>query len=727
MIFDFDDEFASPADYARLYRSVGMQVVPAFMPREAKAWKRPNVGEWKQYTEELITDDQFEKWYGKDGLHSARSNMGLITGVGPRRIIVVDLDTHKNPKAQIWWDGIHGDNNAGILTETVAQRTGGGGLQYFFLAPDGWTCPTLKNSELGVDIRGANGFAMLPPSLHESGKHYEWLEGYAPWEFEIEVLPDWMKAEIDRLGVSHTSTGDRIKTSTPSQQVDPWGKIVDGREDLMTRMVFKSVLELYRDCPIIPSQKEQDIAMAASFAIYLDAVDPRLHEPGSDREALLEKEGRGRSLFEKKWRAAIKQWDEKISVEAARPFVKEEPPKIDPFADPPPHAGKKEDDLEKEFSSDEKIHVEPPEAPKKKLLKLYTISEIKSFGPVKAIVQDTIAEGSLGFIYGQPGCGKTFVALSLGLSIAHGFEHWFWEKKIERCGPVIYISLEGKADLGNRLRAWQLHHGITDDNDRFRAIIDEVNFLSDESIKIFINSIDDYVSSDEPPAMIFIDTVSRAIAGGAENDQQEMSKFIQTCDRIKNRYTTNVTGIHHSGRFGTHMRGSTTFDGGADFMYRVERSKEDGLNGLIHAEKIKAYADKWEMPFRLAKIDLDAFGTQSSLVATSVMQDAPAAKSEDPAPAFGGKQETDKEPDMDTCRKMVDAIDEAFRGGYAWSRDKKSRDTNRYAPEKLSNMFGLPVEMCEKYVNMWHRNDVIVTDVWGEKSNKRGLKKGKGL
>ena len=33
---DFDEEFASPADYARLYRSIGLQVVPAMLESEKK-------------------------------------------------------------------------------------------------------------------------------------------------------------------------------------------------------------------------------------------------------------------------------------------------------------------------------------------------------------------------------------------------------------------------------------------------------------------------------------------------------------------------------------------------------------------------------------------------------------------------------------------------------------------------------------------------------------------
>ena len=89
-----------------------------------------------------------------------------------------------------------------------------------------------------------------------------------------------------------------------------------------------------------------------------------------------------------------------------------------------------------------------------------------------------------------------------------------------------------------------------------------------------------------------------------------------------------------------------------------------------------------------------------------------------------GRQETIKEPDMDTCKKMVAAIDEAWRGGYPWGRGKES---DRNAAERLSDSFGFTVEVCQKYVNLWHRQDVIVTDNWGERNSKKGLRKGKGL
>ena len=43
-------------------------------------------------------------------------------------------------------------------------------------------------------------------------------------------------------------------------------------------------------------------------------------------------------------------------------------------------------------------------------------------------------------LYGQPGCGKTFVALSIALSIAAGQS---WCGKLTTKGSVLYVAAEG--------------------------------------------------------------------------------------------------------------------------------------------------------------------------------------------------------------------------------------------------------------------------------------------
>jgi hypothetical protein len=191
----------------------------------------------------------------------------------------------------------------------------------FFSAPEGWICPTGANHELGVDIRGVGGFAMLPPSKHESGKNYEWMEGWEPWNVEISTAPKWLCDEIEELlsAPGGKSLTPRVKTQAPEVETDQWGKRVNGREDLMKNMVFRRVIDLYREAPIIPTENEQTPIKKELFESYVEAVESRIKDPYTPKHILLEREGRGITLFNQKWRSAIRQWDDKIANEAAKP------------------------------------------------------------------------------------------------------------------------------------------------------------------------------------------------------------------------------------------------------------------------------------------------------------------------------------------------------------------------------------------------------------------------
>jgi hypothetical protein len=64
---NFDPDFASPADWAAMYRACGLQIIPSYMPDEVGAgvsWKRPRLAEWLTLQESLIPDATFERWYG---------------------------------------------------------------------------------------------------------------------------------------------------------------------------------------------------------------------------------------------------------------------------------------------------------------------------------------------------------------------------------------------------------------------------------------------------------------------------------------------------------------------------------------------------------------------------------------------------------------------------------------------------------------------------------------
>jgi hypothetical protein len=106
--------------------------------------------------------------------------MGVICGRASSGVFVVDLDTYKTPAAAQWWADVAGSRPADERI-TAEQRTGGGGRQLFYRAPAWWSPPQGSRAELGVDIRGQGGYAILPPTKHTSGNEYQWLSGQEIW------------------------------------------------------------------------------------------------------------------------------------------------------------------------------------------------------------------------------------------------------------------------------------------------------------------------------------------------------------------------------------------------------------------------------------------------------------------------------------------------------------------------------------------------------------------
>jgi hypothetical protein len=320
---NFDPDFASPADWAAMYRAHGLQIIPCFMPDEAGvggSWKRPRLAEWTTLQESLIPDATFERWYGAGGEHASRQNMGILTGRASGNVFVIDLDDQKGPSADEWWRGILALHNNSIEPETWRQRTGGGGRQILFKAPTGWHAPT-NRTPIGVDIRGQGGFAVMPSSFHETGRLYEWQTGFAPFEIEIAQAPDWLLAAIEELTAKYGGDkggGRRTeRTASPGSDYDAFGNRIDGRDEEMRDVVWRAVLEWYRECPIKPLEREWKVRAEAAYLIYERKVNSRLE--GADKTALLEREGRGPSEFWRKWRSAMKQWDTEVAAEGRKP------------------------------------------------------------------------------------------------------------------------------------------------------------------------------------------------------------------------------------------------------------------------------------------------------------------------------------------------------------------------------------------------------------------------
>jgi hypothetical protein len=397
----FDPDFAGPSEWAAMYRAVGWPVVPAWLPREHKSYKRPKLTQWTAYRAAAIPQADHDRWYGPDGEHVSRENMGTITG-GPHRLLMIDLDTYKSGKAEAWWREVLEFENNRIEPETVRQRTGGGGLQLFFLVPSDWRCPNAA-TDIGVDIRCDGGFTMLPPSLHEKGR-YAWLPGFAPWEVPIAKAEPWLLDAVEALIEAHggeikgsksygqnpTGNGTGFVHASPGDEFNAFGRRTDRREYAMFRHVWHAVLEWMREGEHnrpVPFPADWEARDREAYADYERKTD-----------TLAQGRERGWKEYWGKWRATLRRWGSPRMVEEA--------------AKPAPE--KKEDTFKA-----------PPEEPKvdpvtgKPLPLLLTAEQfVAGFTPPAYTIDGILQRGYLYSLTARTGDGKTAVTMYIGQCVA---------------------------------------------------------------------------------------------------------------------------------------------------------------------------------------------------------------------------------------------------------------------------------------------------------------------
>ena len=322
----FDPDFD---DYPQLYRQIGLQVVPSYQPSEVRDWKRPKLSSWREHENELVSNDQFDTWFGARGQFK-QSNLGVICGKASQGLFFLDLDLQKDQGAEQWYMELLA-NTDGRAFQTPTQQTGGGGIQILFRAPLDRIPSTCKTS-IGVDVRGQGGFSVVPPSIHESGQNYRWCKGLEPWSVEVMEASEWLLIALEALIVDHG--GNKVvalKTASPEVSVNAFNQKVDGREGFMAKVVWASVIEQYRQNPIMPTEDENRRAMREAFSRYESSVQSRITEPQTPNHILLEREGRGISEFTRKWQYALRQWDTNIAQEASKPRQHQTAPTVVKF------------------------------------------------------------------------------------------------------------------------------------------------------------------------------------------------------------------------------------------------------------------------------------------------------------------------------------------------------------------------------------------------------------
>jgi hypothetical protein len=342
------------------------------------------------------------------------------------------------------------------------------------------------------------------------------------------------------------------------------------------------------------------------------------------------------------------------------------------------------------------------------LYEVLSIEDLFNRPDPKFLIDRHLPQASVGFLYGDPGTGKSFIALDWALHIAFARELWHGDKiDAPPAAHVIYLAGEGASGFKTRVQAWLKRHNIPEsEHGRFGLIHQSVNFMRPEDIRKLAATLKDSLnrsgSAVQPAqvALVTADTVSRSMPGADENLQKEMTLFVAACDALKQEFGCVVLGVHHAGKNGD-MRGSTVLRGAGDFVFKLDR-KKGATVGELHCEKMKDAPDGWGEPYRFDLVELG--DGRSSLVPTRC------------AVTLGPTVELT----ASVSRQILLAMSEAWEAGEPWGKSYQSGE--RQASRIMVSRFGLTVEKAEELLSLWEQTGTIAYEIASQKTKRRGLR-----
>jgi hypothetical protein len=147
--------------------------------------KRPAI-RWLEFQHRHAGREEVRDWFAR----SPASNVGIVTGT-ISGLIVLDIDPKHGGDASL----AELSRRHGPLPPSIEAVTGGGGRHVYFAHPGGLVRNKVGIAP-GIDLRGEGGCVVAPPSLHASGKAYVWLDGHAPGQLALALMPGWLLDEV---------------------------------------------------------------------------------------------------------------------------------------------------------------------------------------------------------------------------------------------------------------------------------------------------------------------------------------------------------------------------------------------------------------------------------------------------------------------------------------------------------------------------------------------------
>jgi len=335
---------------------------------------------------------------------------------------------------------------------------------------------------------------------------------------------------------------------------------------------------------------------------------------------------------------------------------------------------------------------------------LYDLEELENMPPPTWLIHEIIAEEGLSVIYGDPGAGKSFIAIDMALRVSHAMD---WHGTAAKTVGVLYIAGEGVRGLGKRVKGWKRKHGMEGVDAPFLLVPVAVQFLDDKQRAKLIRTIHAAIKrAGFPIGLIVIDTVSRALAGSDENGQETMSAFVAGCDEVRNEFNCAVLAVHHSGKDKEKgMRGSTVLLGGCDASIRISKSEKIVT---LKTEKQKDAEEAEPIYMQMEKIEWATGLEEEQSTLVPFRSEAP-IKNEETL-------------NTEQIGRAFGIIADAWMAGNPLSTSANTREQGRYAPSVLAGRLGTTEAVVKPFLVAWLENNCLSIEVADDHTKVKGLR-----
>lgn len=206
-------------------------------------------------------------------------------------------------------------------------------------------------------------------------------------------------------------------------------------------------------------------------------------------------------------------------------------------------------------------HPEPP-----RLAELtITRGGLRELPDPQPLIANTLDQGTVALLYGRWGLGKSFLALDWAACIATGKN---WQARPVEQRRVLYVAAEGAFGMKARVAAWETAWRTTVPDDGALDILPmPVNLSAWAQVNelVALTAWNGY-------SFVVLDTLARCMVGADENSAKDCGLVVDALNQLRQATPDGrgvVLGVHHAGKDGRTLRGSSAFEAGADTVYSV--------------------------------------------------------------------------------------------------------------------------------------------------------------